>query len=101
MTPIMEGGFQWEMDFFSFFYPKYRSLLFTLQGGRKQRIDNATGKQCAFIQHTCSPQGPSVFLKGALDRARPPDIRLCERSFQSMPCNPLSSKSHTKKNPTL
>lgn len=44
MPPIMQWGFQWETEFFSFFYSESRSLLFFLRGREKKRTDSATGK---------------------------------------------------------
>lgn len=59
MPPIMQWGFQWETDFFSFFYSKSRSLLFILRGREKKRTDNATGKTIlAICIHTSCPHFP-------------------------------------------
>lgn len=43
MPPVMQWGFEWEIEFFYFFYSKYRSLLFILRAREKKADLNATG----------------------------------------------------------
>lgn len=72
-------------------------------GEKKGNLSVAESLSLGMCIHRPCSQVPKihVFLNHPLPKARCPDIRLCERSFQMMSYNSFGTRSHATKNSTI
>lgn len=86
MMPPVQWDFKWETDFFYFFCPRHRSLLFVLRVERRKQTQcyrkSVPRDECSHAMPAL-PRDPGISLSYSVVR----DIRLFESLFQRMPGN--------------